>query len=138
MSTASIVYANEKYFPSFHAALAVVAAEKIFLEMIEAPSLEKVASFQRELTQKNGPTFYAISNDQVVGWCDIFPKQNPRQSHRGSLGMGILPAFRGQGIGSKLLEQVLTKAKEFGLEKVELHVYTTNVSAIALYEKFGN
>lgn len=51
--------------------------------------------------------------------------------------MGLLSAYRGQGLGSSLLEKTLEKAKEFGLEKVELSVYTSNVNAIALYRKFG-
>jgi ribosomal protein S18 acetylase RimI-like enzyme len=51
--------------------------------------------------------------------------------------MGLLSEFRGQGLGSKLLSAVLARAKTFGLEKVELHVYTSNTPAIALYEKFG-
>ncbi len=132
-----IVYPSEKYFKSFHDALSVVAKERVYIEMIEAPSLEKVASYQSELISKNGPVFYALNQEQVVGWCDIFPQENPRLSHRGSLGMGILPEFRGKGIGSELLSRVLDQAKKFGLEKVELNVYTTNTSAVALYKKFG-
>jgi putative acetyltransferase len=51
--------------------------------------------------------------------------------------MGLLPEFRGQGLGSKLLSAVLDHAKKFGLEKVELNVYTSNTPAVALYKKFG-
>jgi RimJ/RimL family protein N-acetyltransferase len=133
----NVIYANEKYFEGFHRALSVVAQEKIYIEMIEAPPLEKVSQFQAELIAKNGPAYYAVANDEVVGWCDVFPEKNPRQCHRGGLGMGLLPAYRGQGLGSKLLAAVLDHAKSFGLEKVELHVYTSNISAIALYKKFG-
>lgn len=35
------------------------------------------------------------------------------------------------------MEKVIDKTKEFGLEKIELHVYTTNDPVIALYKKFG-
>lgn len=132
-----ITYATEKYFKSFHEALSVVAAEKIYIEMIKPPALEKVVEFQTGLIQKNGAVYYAIESEQVVGWCDIFPEDNPRQSHRGSLGMGLLPQYRGQQIGSRLLSIVLDHAKETSLEKVELNVYTSNISAIALYKKFG-
>lgn len=132
-----IIYANEKYFPSFHQALSIVAKERVYIEMIEAPPLEKVASFQKDLISKNGPVYYVINEDKVVGWCDVFPEENPRQSHRGGLGMGILPEFRGKGIGSQLLQKVIDHAKTFGLEKIELNVYTSNISAVALYKKFG-
>jgi putative acetyltransferase len=132
-----ITYPTEKYFRSFHEALGIVARERVYLEMIEAPPLEKVTAVQRGLIGKNGPVYYALDGERVVGWCDIFPEENPRQSHRGGLGMGIIPEFRGRGIGSKLLSATLDHAKKFGLEKVELNVYTSNTLAVALYKKFG-
>ncbi len=132
-----IIYPNQNYFKSYHETLSIVAKERIYIEMIEAPTLERVSSYQSGLISKNGPVYYALDDEKVVGWCDIFPEENPRQKHRGSLGMGLLPEYRGIGIGSKLLSSVLGQAKEFGLEKVELQVFTTNISAIALYKKFG-
>ncbi len=132
-----IVYGNEKYFRSFHEALSQVANERIYLEMIQPPPYEAVAGYQQGLIQRNGPTYYAIVNEKVVGWADIFPDDNPRMSHRGSLGMGIISDYRGQGIGTKLLKSAIEKAREMGLEKVELNVYTTNTGAIKLYKKMG-
>jgi ribosomal protein S18 acetylase RimI-like enzyme len=137
MSSSQILYAEEKWIPSYREALDLVAREKIYIEMIEAPPLEKVREFQMGLISKNGPVYYAVQDQQVVGWCDVFPKDNPRQKHRGGLGMGILPSFRGQGLGSQLMDAVLRHSKLFGLEKIELQVYTTNTPAISLYKKFG-
>lgn len=133
----SIIYGDTRYIDSFHSTLSFVARERIYIEMTEAPPIEKVLGFQHSLIDQNGPVFYAIVDDEVVGWCDIFPETNPRQNHRGFLGMGLLPEYRGKGIGSKLLEKVLDRGREFGLEKIELHVYTSNQAAIALYKKFG-
>ncbi len=99
--------------------------------------LKKVSAFQNNLIEKNGPVYYAIKNDRVVGWCDIFPEENPRQNHRGNLGMGLIKEFRGQGLGTKLLSSVLDHAKKFGMEKVELNVYSSNTHAIALYKKLN-
>lgn len=132
-----VVYPGEKHFKSFYEVLSVVAAERIYLEMLEAPPFEKVASFQRKLIAQNAPVYYAVSDNDVVGWCDIFPLENPRLQHRGSLGMGVGPEFRGQGAGSMLMAASLAHAKQFGLEKVELSVYTSNTAAISFYEKFG-
>jgi ribosomal protein S18 acetylase RimI-like enzyme len=132
-----IVYPSEKYFPSFHDALSIVARERIYIEMTEAPLLEKVSGFQQELISKNGAVYCAIDNEKVVGWCDVFPMSNPRLAHRGGLGMGLIPEYRGRGVGTKLLSSVLDHAKRSGLEKIELYVYTSNTPAIALYRKFG-
>ncbi len=135
-SKIQIIYAEEKHFPSFHQTLDAVAREHIYIEMLEAPTLEKLTSFQNELIAINGPVYYALDDDQVVGWCDVFPSKNPRLNHRGGLGMGILATYRGQGIGSQLLSAIIDHSKKFGLEKIELEVYTTNTGAIALYKKF--
>ena len=132
-----IVYANEKYLESFYEALKSVAKERVYIEMLEPPPFEDVVGFQVGLIRKNGPVYYAVEVGKVVGWADIFPEDNPRFAHRGSLGMGIIASHRQQGIGQKLLAAVLKKAKEFGLEKVELNVYTSNVNAIKLYRKLG-
>ena len=135
---ANVVYASAGLIDSFYAALSEVASERVYIEMIEPPPLEKVRGFQTSLIEKNGPVFYAVeTGDTVVGWADIFPSENPRLKHRGSLGMGLVKSHRGQGLGTKLLSSALAKAKEFGLEKVELTVYTTNTAAIALYKKLG-
>lgn len=135
--SAEIIYPSEKFFASFHQALTSVASERVYLETITVPPLEEVSAFQGSLVAKNGPVYYAVHNDRVVGWCDIFPRDNPRHAHRGELGMGIISEFRGQGLGGKLLKETMDHAKRFGLEKVELHVYTTNEAAIALYKRFG-
>ncbi|MBC7465973.1 MAG: GNAT family N-acetyltransferase [Bdellovibrio sp.] len=132
-----IVYASEKYFQSFYEALSQVAKERIYIEMVEAPPYEKVVGFQQDNISKNAAVYYAVQGDRVVGWCDIFSSNNPRMSHRGGLGMGLLPEFRGLGLGSKLLKSALEHAQKIGLEKVELHVYSSNISAIALYKNFG-
>ncbi len=132
-----IKYPEEKYFGSFHRCLNEVAQEKIYLEMVEAPPEDKVKAFQRSLVEKNGPVYYAVQEDKVFGWCDIFPNEDPRQSHRGNLGMGILKEFRGMGIGAKLMDAVINHRNKCGLEKIELTVYHSNLAAIALYKKFG-
>lgn len=132
-----IIYAKKHLIPSFRKGLDQVAKERIYLELIEAPLLKDVIKFQYGLIKQKAPVFYAVLKDRVIGWCDIAPSKNPRLSHRGSLGMGILREFRGNGIGSKLMAAALKKAKTFGFEKVELQVYTRNKNAIKLYQKFG-
>jgi ribosomal protein S18 acetylase RimI-like enzyme len=51
--------------------------------------------------------------------------------------MGLLPQFRGQGIGKRLMVQSLAAARAIGLQRVELMVRENNAIAIALYRKVG-
>jgi RimJ/RimL family protein N-acetyltransferase len=132
-----VVRPTAEMIPSFHETLGLVARERVYIEMIDAPPFDSTMKFQSQLIDTGAPVAYALSNAEVVGWADISPLENPRMSHRGMLGMGIKAGFRGQGLGGRLLGYVLEQAKNFGLEKVGLMVYATNKPAIALYEKFG-
>jgi ribosomal protein S18 acetylase RimI-like enzyme len=51
--------------------------------------------------------------------------------------MAVLPKYRGQGIGRRLLDACLAKAKSKGITRVELEVRIDNSQAIKLYEKAG-
>ena len=58
--------------------------------------------------------------------------------HVGELGISILKEYWGQGLGSALMEELLSWAKDYSpLEKIKLAVVKENVTAIALYKKFG-
>src|SRR5258708_37303346 len=51
--------------------------------------------------------------------------------------MGLLPQFRGHGIGTKLIQSARIAARAFGLRRVELTVREHNTGAIELYKKEG-
>lgn len=51
--------------------------------------------------------------------------------------MGIIPAYRGRGLGRRLLLAALNQARISGFIRVELSVHADNTRAMALYEKIG-
>jgi ribosomal protein S18 acetylase RimI-like enzyme len=53
------------------------------------------------------------------------------------LGTGLLPQFRGAGLGRRLILRRLDAARALGLTRVELSVRADNANAIALYRKIG-
>ncbi len=56
--------------------------------------------------------------------------------HCATLGMGLLPNYRGQGIGRKLMQRVRSMHLSPSFTRIELTVRETNVSAvIALYQE---
>ncbi|TAU35289.1 N-acetyltransferase [Rhizobium leguminosarum] len=61
----------------------------------------------------------------------------PAHTHRGSVGMGIIPAYRGQGLGKRLMLAALNQAERSGFIRVELSVHADNTRAIKLYENVG-
>lgn len=136
-SEITIVPIAAHHIESFHLALDCVAREKKYLTMLEAPPLPQTHDFVLGMITKGNPQIVAVLKGEVIGWCDISRHYFPSHSHRGSLGMGITPSYRGQGLGQKLIEAALTQARQTHFKRVELSVYVDNLPAIALYEKVG-
>jgi ribosomal protein S18 acetylase RimI-like enzyme len=121
----------------FHRALDIVARERRFLSSEQAPPYEGAASFAAGNIRNGNPQFVAVNEDEVLGWCDVCRRSNDFFRHCGVLGMGVLPQYRGQGIGTRLLKATLEDAKTKDFLRIELEVFATNRNAIALYVKHG-
>jgi len=118
-------------------ALRAVAAERRFLATVEGFSLEETRAFLKYIVEGNLPQVTALSEGMVVGFCDILPNAALGFTHVARLGMGVRSEWRGQGIGRRLLNSCLALAKNAGIEKVELEVFSDNIAAVRLYESFG-
>lgn len=132
-----IVPISPDHIASFHRTLDVVARERRYLSFVEAPPLESTRAFVLDMIAKGYPQLVVRDGSHVVGWCDVTPKSGPIEARVGVLGMGLLPQFRHQGIGARLMARALEAAAAFGFSRVELSVYRSNKNAIALYEKAG-
>ena len=117
--------------------LDTVAKERRYLALTEAPPADAVREFIRSAIARRVPQFVALDRKQVIGWCDIFPQERESIAHVGRLGMGVLPKYRRRGIGRRLAEKTIARAKRNGLERIELDVYASNHSGIALYKSLG-
>lgn len=132
-----IVAMAEEHTESFRACLDAVSRERRFLALTQAPPGNAVREFIRSAIARRVPQYVALDGKQVIGWCDIFPNERESFAHVGRLGMGLLPQYRGQGIGRRLAEKTIARAKRIGLERIELDVYASNKPAIALYKSLG-
>ncbi|MHC2297223.1 GNAT family N-acetyltransferase [Rhizobium mongolense] len=126
-----------RHIESYHQALDVVARERRYLTFLVAPPLEDIRKFVLDMIENRHPQFVAVKDGEVVGWCDIRRHFFPSHAHRGSLGMGIIPAHRGLGLGLRLMETTLKEARECDIIRVELSVHADNARTIRLYEKAG-
>ncbi len=125
------------HIEGFHKALDTVAREREYLSLLEAFPLEETRAFVLGMIKGGNPQFVALADGKVVGWCDISRHAFPSHAHTGRLGMGIIPAYRGQGVGRRLIDATLRASRDVGIERVELSVHADNSRAIALYEKVG-
>jgi ribosomal protein S18 acetylase RimI-like enzyme len=58
-------------------------------------------------------------------------------AHGGVLGLGLLPGYRGKGIGERLMRKAIAAAWRAGFTRIELTVRVDNASALALYRRLG-
>ena len=81
--------------------------------------------------------FVAEEDGRLVGRLSLARDNHPSSHHVADLGLMIAASHRRRGIGSALLEQAISWARDAGVRKLELHVFPWNEPAIALYEGFG-
>ena len=133
-----IVYSNEKYAESYNKTVDEVARERKYLSTVNGFSLDSSKWFINHMVSNKYPQYFLILNENVIGWCDINPKDVPEYQHVGILGIGILKDYRNKGYGKKLLLKSINHAKEINhLEKIELTVFESNNTALELYKSIG-
>lgn len=137
LAPAQVLPVALEHAEGFHACLDAVAREKRFLAQTEALPLERIRGFVQQSVADDAVQFMAVAGGRVVGWADIFGAWPAATQHCGSLGMGLLPPWRGSGVGRQLLQACLDKALTKGLTRITLEVRADNGRAIALYERLG-
>nr|WP_192867671.1 GNAT family N-acetyltransferase [Thaumasiovibrio occultus] len=77
-------------------------------------------------------------SSDIVGHIDMRSHPESNTQHRALLGMGVDRKARNQGLGTRLIGELLAYAeKETDLERFDLWVLSSNLPAIALYQKAG-
>ena len=74
---------------------------------------------------------------EVAGNCEITFRGGMKTSHRATIAIAILKDYWNLGIGSAMFRELVTAAKNHGIEIMELEFIEGNERAKHLYEKFG-
>lgn len=115
----------------------LVARERRYIAATSGYTADETRDFISFIKENGGVHCVLVDADTVVGWCDVTPGVFEGLTHVGHLGMGLLPDYRGQGWGKHLLTAALSASFNGRFERVELEVFASNQSAIALYRKLG-
>ena len=81
--------------------------------------------------------YVAEDGTRIVGRLSLARDPHPASRHVADLGLMVAESHRRQGVGTMLLEQAVSWAREVRVRKLELHVFPWNESALRLYESFG-
>ncbi|MCI8444451.1 MAG: ribosomal protein S18-alanine N-acetyltransferase [Clostridia bacterium] len=88
---------------------------------------------KEELQSNNSNYLIAKLDKKIVGFAGIKIVLNEADI----MNIVTKKSFRNQGIGTLLLQHLLSLCKELKLSSLSLEVNETNLAAIHLYEKFG-
>jgi RimJ/RimL family protein N-acetyltransferase len=119
-----------------------VAAKTEFfvLEPDEFPATEEQERVwvQEHLDHPGKIHLLAEAEGTIIGNLGFENGPHRRVAHQGVLGIAVTEDWRGQGVGTALLEMLLQWAADNPrIEKVNLDVFATNQKAIGLYRKMG-
>lgn len=80
----------------------------------------------------------AFSGGELIGMAGLNAVGSQRRvCHRASIGVSLVRAHWGKGIGTAMMRALMEQAKAAGFEQIELEVVDNNERAAALYEKLG-
>lgn len=100
-------------------------------------------SAERWRTRLANPTsghysLVACVDSELVGSLGLGVIERPRRRHVADIGIAVRDDWQGKGIGTALLGAAIDLADNWlNVERIELTVYTDNLAAIALYQRFG-
>jgi ribosomal-protein-alanine N-acetyltransferase len=95
-------------------------------------------SYMRQLVcDPETATWIAEENAQMAGFAIVEWGEGKDGPIAYIQTLEVLPASRGQGAGSELLNRLETSARVAGAHVIWLHVDAENISAIRLYDRHG-
>ena len=84
------------------------------------------------------PTYFvALVDGEVIGWVNLERREEAKLREVAYLTMGLLDEYRGQRIGSTLLDRAIAWASQHGFRKVASNIPATNQSAVEFLEDNG-
>jgi putative acetyltransferase len=99
---------------------------------------DKQLDFMFETYDKARAIYFVIENDgKIIGGAGISQLKNSQENICELQKMYFLNEARGKGLGFKIIQMCLEKAKEFGFEKCYLETLPEMKTAQHLYKKSG-
>lgn len=139
MSKESILIREIKMEDDAHVAQVI---RKVLVEMgvpkVGTAYADKALDMMTATYDKDKAIYFVVEDcGEIIGGTGIAPLENFDGNICELQKMYFLPKARGKGVGTKMMETCLKKAKAFGFEKCYLETLPYMVDAVKLYAKFG-
>ncbi|CAM2877818.1 GNAT family N-acetyltransferase [Paenibacillus sediminis] len=84
------------------------------------------------------PLIVAELDSQIVGYCCLSSfREKPAYSRTAELSLYIADGYRGQGIGSTLLKEIIDRAKQLSYHTIIAGITGGNEESVKLHLKYG-
>ncbi len=92
---------------------------------------------RERINSRTDLTLVSEARGEIVGVLTLQRGTYKKNRHTGTLGIAVKGGFRGAGLGKKMMQDALEWARNEGLVKINLEVFSSNINAIELYRKLG-
>lgn len=123
--------------------MALQLSEDGFVNALEdwdsKPTVAIQEMLREELNSLNDFILGAFHNQTLVGMIGFFRPSKPKLGRKGHIwGTFLLPEWRSQGVGGKLLDELIRRAEKLpGLDQIQLTCINRNKNIISLYRSRG-
>ena len=90
-------------------------------------------SFWEEAANDKAYYLLALDGETIIGYAGTWLVFD--EAH--ITNVAIAPAYRGKGVGTQMMTEIIRIVKGQGINSKTLEVRPSNVAALALYDKFG-
>jgi ribosomal protein S18 acetylase RimI-like enzyme len=125
---------DEKAFHEFF--LSVPAQERMFIKhRVTEP--EVIRDWCRNIDLGRNLPLLAVSEGRIIGDTTLHQQLGGWKRHIGRISTLVHPQYRGRGLASALVSEVLELARQVGLEKVEAEFIGEQEAAIKMFALLG-
>ncbi|MDA8236172.1 MAG: GNAT family N-acetyltransferase [Clostridia bacterium] len=93
-----------------------------------------------DMDRQHNLLLVAVAEGVIVGSLAALQEnegQDPKTTHILNVGLHLTKAYRGLGIGSKMLQYAIDWARERGFRKLEANIFTVNSRSLKLFSNAG-
>lgn len=102
------------------------------------PTLDEERSFIRSrLEPDNSTLLVAVVEERIAGLIEFVGGALEEERHTGTFALSVASEYRGQGIGTALVEALIAWAPSVGVSRIQAWAWANNPGSIALYERLG-
>lgn len=123
-----------------HAEASMTEDIGVLLKQLRSDSAEHVTSFDElryVVENRDIRLVVALEEGHVIGMGTLYIMQKLGKRTGGVEDVVVDEKYRGQGLGSKLMEKIIQTAKDEGLKSISLTSRPSRVAGNKLYQKLG-